>query len=324
MDKSDRLTIIAVLILLLGVFYFLFLILGGGEALVVHDDIPVSVEIDDYEGIEDEDTYRSTFTLSGGNDSGVTGSSGGRISASSGGGFSFDDDSEKEVEREPSGRAKFHPKFMERARKGLNRTLEFRQKKLRKRLQEKGFRSDAYIEYKLLALDKSITKPTIKKVEALVERGDTDAALAELENALARIDRRNLRARGKILATIVQLGMGYGYASAIRKHIRSLVEVQDQVNTIKRGTILMNNPLARERLENEAAMIQKWKDNPESFEYGMDHMVKNKGFSESNWGAIRAAFVKMENSGGPLKGKAMRDNYKLMKEHTDKHWANPK
>jgi len=321
MEKSERLVLLLFFLAMAGIFWVLYLLLGGDSHK--EPEVPVALDSDLEFLVDDEDDsdrdnepsrLRSQAPKSVSAQEGLDREPGRSFSSLGSSGASASS-------RKPG----FHSILKKYRRKAKRLPLPRRQAKLRSRLRSKGFRNQEYIEMKVLALDRKTADEAIRQAAKIGQDGDAGKALALLGRELETTNPENLQVRGKLIQAIIAIAMERGYPDTVLNYQQQLIAIQDRINAIKRSTILMDNPLAQKRLERERELISKWQANPEAFKNGVESMRENRGFSPETWQALQANSLNAgRQMGDPTAEAAARTSFKDLRSRVSKNWANPK
>jgi hypothetical protein len=203
--------------------------------------------------------------------------------------------------------------------------LNVKQDKLRKRLAEKGFKSNEYIEMRVMSLDRKPAEEAIRTAAKLVLADRDGEALELLKEQLANTDPQNLVVRGLLVQTILGFALDRGYPDTAMNFTRQLTAIKSRVNEIKMGTILMNSPIGRENLESERDAINKWQGNPEALTGGIEYLRDNNGYPPEVWRMIKGAGVNTSRQfSDPNARKVVPSAFKDLEDRVSRNWAKPK
>ena len=204
-------------------------------------------------------------------------------------------------------------------------SLAEKQNKLRKSLQIKGFINQEYIDMRVLELDDSIAEDALERADSLYEKGDIGEAIEVLKLAYTKTDFKNYLIRGMLSQKIMQLALLGAFPDQYINYLRQNLAVQSKVNSIKMETILMQNPIARERLLEEKKSIDQFRQNPEDAANAMAGMKRNKGLSQNHWLLLKASTVNAaRNSDEKNAADTMNKNFKFFQNKISDAWSNPK
>jgi hypothetical protein len=319
MEKSERLILLLFFLVMSGIFWGLYMLLGGSPSR--EPEIPAQLDTDLEFLVDDDDSPREVRRPSGLSSPQLPSS----VSAREG----IDRDQGRALSSLSSGASSKRPQFHSILKKYRRRAkplpLPRKQAKLRSRLLSKGFKSQEYIEMKVLALDRKPADQAIREAASLSQKGEASQALALLGHQLRATDASNLMIRGELIQAIISIALDRGYPDTALNYQQQLVAIQDRVNSIKRSTILMDNPMARQRLEREQDIISKWKSHPEALKGGIKYLRENKGLSPEVWNAVQASSL---NAGRQMNDaaaeKSARNSFKNLRSRVSENWANPK
>lgn len=203
-------------------------------------------------------------------------------------------------------------------------SLKQSQDDLRRSLEKKGFVNQEYIEMRVLELDDSIADEALEKADSLYEKGAIGEAIEVLKQAFANTDFKNYLVRGMLSYKIMHLALIGAYPDQYINYSRQNLAIRSKVNAIKSETILMQNPIAKERLLNEQKSIDQLRANPGQEEAAMAGLKKNKGLPQAALFQLKAASLNaVRNSKEPNASEEMNKNFKLFQSQVRDTWSNP-
>tara|TARA_B100000674_G_C37958806_1_gene970970 strand:- start:1338 stop:2294 length:957 start_codon:yes stop_codon:yes gene_type:complete len=316
MDQSERLPVLAFIAACLGLFFVLYLILGGEDSAVgvkieSHDEFIVYDEL-----LDEDDTpvYRQrrpvTSTVRTNNS------------------FSSSVETPQlDVVETNKRQIKEWPDWIKRhSRKNKTQSIEQKKAKLRAQLKAKGFKNQTYLDLRALDLERKGFKSARKKAGILVESGNIDEALQTLQEELDRTPEDNLLVRSEIVALQMGIAMKYGYASLAEDYFHQQMRLTRKINEIKKNTKLINNPNARAMMENTDKTLDTYEKSKESFPLLFQSLKENNGFLPGMKDTMKRAMVGSiyGNSNSNISADQMRSIFKGWEKQVEKGWANPK
>jgi len=262
----------------------------------------------------------------------------GRIQTESAQGKTLPVDEPEEIPEEPTQRTrrfsgaasskrseKFHSILSKYSRKARVIPVGEKQGKLRKRLAEKGFVNQDYIDMRVQELDRESADRALKRAAALYKQGRIDEVLSLLKEELFQTDPKNLVIRALLVQSIAGIALEQGYPDTFVNFQRQLLAIRSRINEIKMSTILMDNPVAREKLQQERESIDQLRENPQYLHMAMDYMRENKGFSKDVWMKQKGFAVQTAaRSSRPNASGRIRKSFRNLEGRISKNWANPK
>lgn len=315
MDQPERLPVIAFIIACLGVFFVLYLILGGEDSAIgVKVEISDEVLTDD-DLLDEDDTpiYRPRRTVS--------------TTPRFNSGFSSSSEApEPNAFVSPKREIKQWPDWIKRhMRKNKTQSLEQKKAKLRVRLKAKGFRNQRYLDLRALDLERKGFNSALSRVERMIESGNIEQALRILQDELDSTEEKNLLVRSEIVALQMQIAMENGYSSLAEDYLHQQMRLSRQINEIKKNTILINNPNARAMMENTDRLLEIYDQSKESFPLIFNSLKENNGFLPGMKDVIKKSMVgSMYGNNNNMSADEMRSHFKEFEKRVEKGWANPK
>ena len=314
MDQPERLPVIAFIIACLGVFFVLYLILGGEDSAIgVKVEISDEVLTDD-DLLDEDDTpiYRPRRTVS----------TAPRFNS----GFSSSSEApEPNAFVSPKREIKQWPDWIKRhMRKNKTQSLEQKKAKLRVRLKSGGFKNQAYLDLRAMDLERKSFDSARNKAERLVNAGNIELALKVLQEELDATPEKNLLVRSEIIAIQMQIAMENGYASLAEDYLHQQMKLSRKINEIKKNTILVNNPNARAMMEKTDQLLEIYDNSRDSVALLFEDLRESKGFISDLKNVTKKGIVSSMYGNGNVSADQMRSNFKEFETHLDKAWANPK
>lgn len=314
MNQPERLPVLAFIAACLGVFFVLYLILGGEDS-AIGVEVETSDELlvdDDFLDEEDTPIYkqrRSTRSTPRVNNSFSS---------------SFEAPSINTVET-PKREIKEWPKWVKRhMRKNKKLSIEQRKAILRKRLKTQGFKNQKYINLRVLDLDRRSFDSARSEAEMLIESGNIDQALKLLQEELDATQEENLLVRSEILSLKMKIAMSHGYATLANNILHQQVRLIKEINSIKKNTILVNNPNARAIMENTDKELNEYEKRKEASKNVLNGLKENNELIKVMKDSIKKSLVSYMYNNSDIPAEEIQAHFKTFEKRIEKGWANPK
>ena len=316
MNQPERLPVLAFIAACVSVFFVLYLILGGEDSA-----IGVKVETSDELLVDDDfldEDYTPVYKQRRPSRSTP------QVSNSFASSFEA---STIHTPETPKREIKEWPKWVKRhMRKNKKLSLEQKKAYLRKRLKAKGFKNQQYINLRVLNLDRRSFDSSRRQAEMLIDSGNIDQALKLLQEELDGTQEENLLVRSEILSLKMKIAMSYGYATLANNILHQQVRLVREINSIKKNTILINNPNARAIMENTDKEIEEYEKRKEASKDVLNEFKDNSTLIEVMKDSIKKNLVSYmyNNSDIDIPADELKAHFKEFEKRIKSGWANPK